>query len=108
MNKAALKKNLYARVQLRPAAREFDGNVELPKRDDEWIIQAIEESRIRLDNTYTRHVAMLGYDHVHHFVSDPARAASGITFGFLVLTVQINLSGDRLWIEPTLRPGEPV
>ena len=60
---------------------------------------------MRISNTATGHGAILGYDHIHHFTSDPARGARS---GFLILNVQIHIGGSRLWIEPTFRPGEAL
>jgi hypothetical protein len=32
----------------------------------------------------------------------------GQSSGFLNLKVQVNIGGDRLWIEPTFRPGQAL
>ena len=107
MNKNALKKNAWNHVRIRPIAKRFFGEVgpPLPPVDDAWLIQEVGEEGVRISNTATGHGAILGYDHIHHFTSDPARGARS---GFLILNVQMNIGGSRLWIEPTFRPGEAL
>jgi len=107
MNKNALKKNLYARVRLRPIAKRYEVKTELELIDDDWIIDEVNDTGARIRNIRTSHVTTLGYDHIHHFMSDPDRSIHGINFGFLILNVQIHFGGNRLWIEPT-RPGEAI
>ena len=108
MNKDALKKNLYARVRLRPIAKRFDSRTELELIDDDWLIEGIEDLGVRISNIRTSHVTTLGYDHTHHFMSDPDKSRQGLNFGFLILHVQLHIGGNRLWIEPTSRPGEAI
>ena len=108
MNKDALKKSLHARVRLRPVARRFDGETELEAIDDEWIIEGSNASGVQIKNARTYHVTTLGPDHISKFVTDPDRSSLGFKTGFLVLTVQVFIGGNRLWIEPTSRPGEAV
>jgi len=107
MNRDALKKNAWSRVRIRPKAKRFFGEAgpQLPPVDDDWMIQDVGEEGVRISNSATGHGTVLGYDHIHHFMSDPARGARS---GFLILNVQIHIGGNRLWIEPTCRPGEAL
>ena len=50
----------------------------------------------------------LGKDHIYDFRSNPARSKNGISFGFLVLKVQIFLQGSNAWLRPNGRPGDRV
>jgi len=104
MNKQALQKNRWKRVRIRPMARRFDGGPggsELPPMDDDWLITGFTDAGVEVQNTRTYHGTTLGYDHIHHYTSDPQR---GEGCGFLTLTVQVYIGGSRLWIEPNVRP----
>ena len=46
--------------------------------------------------------AKLGLDHIHHYDSDPQRDWNGLKHGFLILRVQVFLSGSNLYLEPLL------
>ena len=105
MNKTALKKILHTHVRIRPIAKRYRGGSELERLDDDWLIEGVGVIGVRIQNTRTKHWTMLGYDHIHHFTSGPARSAKG--YGFLTLNVQVHIRGKDLWIEPT-RPGKPI
>jgi hypothetical protein len=82
--------------------KRFDGSrdgAKLPTKDDDWILRVTDDD-LSITHPGTGHGTVLGYDHIHHFVSDPAR---GPEYGFLMLTVQIHMAGDKIWIEP-VRP----
>jgi len=106
MNRDQFKKNLHKRVRLRPIARRFSNGIELERLDDDWLIEFIEEDGAHIRNLRIPYVTTLGYDQINKFTSDPNRDAGGINHGFLILHVQLFLEGDRLWVEPILRPGE--
>jgi hypothetical protein len=109
MNRNQLVKNVGARVQLLPAACELDHvGRRTPARDDDWLIESAPEDGLRVRNLYTNHVTTLGYDQIHHYTSNPGRTEHGLTYAFLTLTVQVFLQGNRLWVRPNGRPGEPV
>jgi len=109
MNWEQIKKNVGCRVQLAPIACRLDENGrELPQIDDDWIIDEVSAAGVRISNNRTGHVTTLGKDHVHHFTSNPDRSRTGIPHGFLTVNVQVFLQGNRLWIRPNARPGEPV
>ena len=55
---------------------------------------------VELSNISVHHVAKLGSDHIHHFDSDPMSETDGFKHGFFTLTVQVFMSGRRLWVEP--------
>lgn len=101
MNKAKLADALYHRVRLRPMAQRMmtDGTV-LPPMDDDWIVMAVEATGVRIHNISTGHAPLLGFDHIHHYVSDPARDWDGLKHGFLDLNVQLTLSGCNVFTEP--------
>lgn len=109
MNWEQIKNNVGFCVQLVPIACRLDENgCELPPMDDDWIIDAISTSGVRISNIRTGHTTILGKDHVHHFTSNPDRSQGGIRHGFLTLNVQVFLQGNKLWVRPNSRPGEPV
>jgi hypothetical protein len=107
MLKSAIKKLERSVVRIRPIAKRFNGRggPRLPDMDDEWRIQQVLDQGVGIQNIRTDHGTVLGYDHIHHWTSDPAR---GKTYGFLILNVQIHIAGNHLWIEPAFRPGEPL
>jgi hypothetical protein len=98
---------MYNRVRIRPIVKRFcgTGGPQLPPVDDDWLIQLVADDGLRVSNNNTGHGTILGYDQVHHFMSDPDR---GVGYGFLILNVQIHIGGNRLWTEPTFRPGEAL
>lgn len=104
MNKEYLKKIVGHQVRLRPIARRRSAE-ELPRIDDYWVVQSADDKRIQLSNVRTGHVAILGTDHVHSYLSDPAQDAVDIRRGFVWLRVQLTLRNGDLEIEP-LPPGE--
>jgi hypothetical protein len=81
---------------------------ELAPENDDWIVQEVSSAGIRISNVRTGHVTTLGADHIHHFTSNPGRSTGGLQYGFLVLHVQIFLSGNELQVRPNSRPGEAV
>lgn len=109
MNWEQMKKNVGCRVQLVPIACHLDENSrELPQIDDDWIIEEVSAAGVRISSNSCGHVTTLGKDHIHHFTSNPDRSRTGIPHGFLTLNVQVFLQGNRLWVRPSARPGEPV
>ena len=103
-----LKKNVGYHVNLHPVAICLDnhGN-ELEHCDYDWVIQEVTDRGVRIGNIHTAHTTLLGRDHIHHFTTNPARrAAPGINYGFLTLTVQLFLQGSKVLVRPTARPGE--
>jgi len=110
MNLDQLKKNTGFHVQLEPVAiRLDDSGRELPPMNDDWLIEEVADTGIRISNIRTGHSTILGKDHIHHFTSNPGRSISGgIQRGFLTLLVQVYLQGNSLSIRPCARPGEPV
>ena len=109
MNWEQMKKNVGCRVQLEPKACRLDEDGrELQPVDDDWIIDEVSTAGVRVSNIRTGHVTTLGKDHVHHFTSNPDRSQIGTSYGFLTLNVQVFLQGNKLWVRPNARPGEPV
>jgi len=108
MNWDQLKKNISYRVQLEPVAISLDDiGRELPLQNDDWLIQEVTDTGVRISNIRTGHVITLGKDHVHHFTSNPDRSiAYGLQYGFLTLLIQIYLQGNSFEIRPCSRPGE--
>ncbi len=110
MNKAKLAENLYGRLRLRPIARRMtvDGEWQ-PPIDYDWILTEVWPDAARICNIHTGHTPLLGLDHIHHYVSDPARDGNGLKclkHGFLDLNVQLTLSGCNVFTEP-LRSHRP-
>jgi hypothetical protein len=109
MNLEQLKKNKGWRVQLIPiAARIGDDGQDLPLIDDDWIIEEVSSTEVRIFNSRTEHRSTLGADHIHHFTTNPDRSAGGIQYGFLTLHVQIFMDRRGCSVRPNARPGEPV
>jgi hypothetical protein len=93
MNRSALRKSEGMVVRLRPIAKRFDGGPggwPLPDMDDDWRIGTISDEGVPISSLRTDHGTTLGYDHIHHFTSDPQR---GERYGFLTLTVQVHIGG---------------
>jgi hypothetical protein len=103
MNKQALKNSEGMYVRIRPIAKRLEGGkggIELDPIDHDWIIGESLGAGVQIRSALFRHVTTLGRDHIHEFKSDPDR---GPRYGFLILSVQIHVSGDEVWIEP-IRP----
>ena len=104
MKKDQLRKNRGYRVKLRPMAHRYEGRIETEKElvpvDDDWLIVDVKDKGIEIENVRTDHSTILGYDHIREFLSDPDRDRDGMKHGFLVLKVQIHISGIHLQIGP--------
>ena len=69
--------------------------------DDDWLVQEVEDKLgVRIRNIRTDHVAVLGFDQIRAYTSDPKREYDGLRHGFLELRVQVFLRGPELVIEP--------
>src|SRR5215469_7823235 len=99
MNKEQIKKSLGHRVRIRPIAKQFDGTKALPLMDDDWIIRRVDDD-VELSNMRTGHAAILGFDHIFSYMSEPGRDSGGIKYGFLQLRIQLSLAGKDVKIEP--------
>lgn len=110
MNWKHFQKNVGMQVQIEPPAYRLDSNNHvLPERHDDWLIEQFPSSDVMvLRNLATDHVVELGKDHIYDFRTNPLRSKNGITYGFLVLKIQIFLQGSNLWLRPNGRPGERV
>jgi len=107
MNRDSVKKALGYRLHLQPAAVRLDQDgIELPPRDDEWLVERVDENGVAVKNLRTDHGTTLGFDHIHHFTTDPDKSQGQLQYGFFSLHVQLYLQGDVLYVRPTLRPGE--
>lgn len=100
MNKDKLRKSIYHRVRLRPMAKQYSGSLNWIDRDDDWSIEQVTDEGVRIGNLRTGHSKLLGFDHIHHYVSDPGRNFDGFKHGFLILTVQLYLDGWHVRVEP--------
>jgi hypothetical protein len=100
VTKTKLAKCIHHRVRLRPPARRFRGVTELRIMDDDWLLQEVEDQQVRLRNIRTDHVAVLGFNQISAYVTDPKREFDGLRHGFLELKVQVFLRGSDLVIEP--------
>lgn len=109
MNWDQMKKNVHARVQLKPTARRLDDlGGKLPSIADDWLIEAVSVDGVRIRNARTDHTTRLGKDHIYDYISNPDQSQGGIKYGFLTLRVQIFLKPRGLSMAPTRRPGESV
>ena len=101
MNKDQLAKSKGSRIRLRPIAKRFEDNRELPPIDDDWIIEFVDKNKgVNIFNVRTNHTTALGFDHIREFISDPNRDRDELKHGFLKLKVQISLCGNTVKIEP--------
>ena len=105
VTKTKLAKCIHHRVRLRPPARRFRGVTELRIMDDDWLVQEVEDTQLRIRNIRTDHVALLDFKQISDYVTDPKREFDGLRHGFLELKVQVFLRGPELAIEP--RPSSP-
>ena len=106
MKKDQLKKIVGFRVRLVPIANRLnDHGLPLTKIDDHWIVRDVTDEGIDLHLPRTGHCRILGFDNVHQFNTD--RIDGGVTYGILVLNVQLTISRNDVSLAPT-RPGEPV
>ena len=108
MNKDMIKKNLFSFVRLRPMAKfcKLDqfGTLQMQDKDDDWAINFIDNKAIEIINNRTRHVATLGYDHIHSYMSDPENSKhDSRKHGFFNLNVQIYFGFCGVRIEPIRR-----
>ena len=104
-----MKKNIGARVQLKPTPHRLDEyGRKLPPAADDWIIEDVSADGVRIKNVRTDHTTTLGKDHIYDYVSNPDQSQHGVKHGFLTLKVQLFLSTKGVSITPTSRPGESV
>jgi hypothetical protein len=107
MNRAKLEQCLWQRVRLRPIAKRMTPAGEWETQiDDEWIPVRLGDEGIQLQNVRTQHVPIIGYDQIHHYMSDPNNKVNGVMHGFLELNVQLVLTGLDVLYEP-IRPHRP-
>ena len=106
MRLKSLEKSIGHRVQIRPVARRFDEERELPQVDDDWIIRRVTNEGVELLNTRTNHCPTLGTDHIYSYSTDPDRSRGGVPHGKLILLVQLILRGNGVFSEPVGRPGD--
>jgi hypothetical protein len=90
MNKDQIKKCFGHRVRIRPIPKSFEGSKEVPA-DDDWIITRVNADHLELKNIRSDHVAILGLDNIHNYLSEPGRNQGETKYGFLWLRVQISL-----------------
>jgi hypothetical protein len=110
MNLEQLKRNIGWRVQLEPPAIHLDAlGRELPVRNEDWIIEGVTDTEVRLDEaTMLGLTTRIGKDSVHHFSHNAARTVPGGTqYGFLTLGLQMFIQRDVISYRPC-RPGERV
>ena len=101
MNWDQIRKLEYTHVRLRPIAKRYAdeaGTQELALIDADWLIGRIYDKSLPL--SYAGYGITLKADHIHGWTSDP----TGERYGFLRLTVQVHIGGNRAWIEPGVRP----
>ena len=106
MQKDQLKKCVGHIVRLIPIAHRLDPRgFALPPIDDEWLIESVTDEGVRISLARTGHFRMLGFDHVHGYMSD--RVLNGVKHAFLTLNVQLSIQGNDVHVFPT-RPGVSV
>lgn len=100
MKKTELVKILYSRVRLLPVALREDvyGN-RLHPVDNDWIVQEITDTTLKLHYAGTGHTPVLGLDQIASWTSDPQRNVGTEKHGFLRLHVQLTLRGNDVRID---------
>lgn len=101
-----LAKSLNHIVRIRPPARRVQGDIDLDQYDDDRLISSVdgEKKVIELHNLRCDHRPLLGFDHIHSYVSDPVSDVGDETHAFLQLHIQVFLTDRGPKIEP-LPPG---
>jgi hypothetical protein len=89
MNKDGLRKMQGHYVRLQPPATQ----VGLPV-DDDWIIADCTDNAVQLRHATSSAVAIVGYDGVYSYFSDPARTTPQRNSGFLQLLVNVDIKND--------------
>lgn len=110
MNWERLKRNIGWRVQLAPTAIHLDAlGRELPARNEDWIIQQVTETELRLDESLVMELTTrIAKDAVHEFGHNAQRCVPGGTqYGFLTLKLQMVVQNSVITYCPC-RPGERV
>jgi hypothetical protein len=102
MNKEMLAKCKNHIVRLRPIARRFHGQAELPQYDDDWRIERVDAAQkvVEIHNLRCHYCPILGFDQIHSYMSDPMRDIGNQKHGFLKLMVQVFLTEHGPKIEP--------
>ncbi len=102
MNWREFKKNVGARVRLRPLPVVRTGKLSKDWRDVDWIIQRIDEEakQIELSAVGFGYAVILGKDHIHSFMSDTQRPPDGLKYGILKLHVRLIIDGVNIKLEP--------
>jgi hypothetical protein len=110
VNWEKLKKNVGWRVQLAPQAIHLDAlGHELPVRNEDWIIQQVTDTNLRLDESVVMGLTTrIAKDSIHEFSHNAQRSVpGGIQYGFLTLKLQMTIQNDIITYRPC-RPGERV
>lgn len=108
MNKEMMKKNQGAHVLLQPPAIRLGPNgfeLQPTFEDDWWLVQTVADDGVTIFEPRSRHLRLLGYDHIQKFTSDGVK--NGNRRGFLTLHAQLYVQGNDVRLLPT-RPGEAL
>ncbi|MGH8719866.1 MAG: hypothetical protein ACREV0_13140 [Burkholderiales bacterium] len=95
-NNKEFKKNLYARVRIRPLI--YYGNLD-KYLDEEWIIQEINERWFRIHNPINDYFVKIGHDARREWVDDFSKQG-GFKRGTILLKAQITLLDADNHVEP--------
>jgi len=97
MKREQFKGNVGKRVLLFPSAIGTAAG----GRDDEWLVTKVDDV-VELTNLRTNHRAVVGFDAIYSFTSDPSReSGDGVKCGFLQMLVQVEIGDDcQVRIEP--------
>jgi len=108
VNWQQMKKNLGARVQLKPTPNRLDEyGRKLPSIGDDWLVEDVSTDGVRIKDVRTDHTTLLGKDHIFDYVSNPDQSQHGVKHGFLKLKAQLFLNASGVSITPTPRPESP-
>lgn len=110
MNREQLSRNIGQLLLLQPAPYRIDaGGRVLPDLRDAWQLQSVTGDVARVSNIRTGHFLDIGLDAVYSYASDPnAKNLGERHTGILQLKVQVYISGQRAWVQATVRPGEAL
>lgn len=110
MNWEKLKTNVGWRVQLAPPAIRLDAlGRELPARNEDWLIQEVTDTDLRLDESVVMGLmTRIAKDSIHEFSHNAQRSVpGGLQYGFLTLKLQMTIQNAVITHRPC-RPGERV
>jgi hypothetical protein len=76
--------------------------------DDDWLVTSVNNEAVTVENHKTGSIAALGLDHIHSYLTDPARSSAAQKHEFRRLHVQVEISGNGVVSVTPPPPGGAV